>query len=87
MDWELVDSTGTKLFNTCLGCGEPGVVTLTQGGLNAIGSNSTINGMDSGSSVKVGTASLPLVIRPGGGITGYFLLAEPAQRYLRPRLA
>ena len=32
VDWQLVDRTGTVIFDTCLGCGEPGVRTLTQGG-------------------------------------------------------
>ena len=30
--WHLTDSAGMKVFDTCLGCGEPGVQTLTRGG-------------------------------------------------------
>jgi eukaryotic-like serine/threonine-protein kinase len=30
--WQLTDSHGMKVFDTCLGCGEPGVQTLTKGG-------------------------------------------------------
>jgi len=32
VDWQLVDRTATVVFDTCLGCTEPGVQTLTQGG-------------------------------------------------------
>lgn len=31
--WRLVDEDGTEVFNTCLGCTEPGVQTLTRGGV------------------------------------------------------
>ena len=30
--WQLTDSDGMVVFDTCLGCGEPGVQTLTKGG-------------------------------------------------------
>jgi eukaryotic-like serine/threonine-protein kinase len=30
--WQLTDGDGMKVFDTCLGCGEPGVQTLTRGG-------------------------------------------------------
>ena len=30
--WQLTDSAGMEIFDTCLGCGEPGVQTLTRGG-------------------------------------------------------
>lgn len=30
--WQLTDSDGMEVFDTCLGCGEPGVQTLTKGG-------------------------------------------------------
>ncbi len=30
--WQLTDSGGMEVFDTCLGCGEPGVQTLTKGG-------------------------------------------------------
>ena len=30
--WQLTDGDGMKVFDTCLGCGEPGVQTLTKGG-------------------------------------------------------
>jgi hypothetical protein len=30
--WRLVDGTGAEIFSTCLGCSEPGVQNLTQGG-------------------------------------------------------
>ena len=30
--WQLTDSAGMVVFDTCLGCGEPGVQTLTKGG-------------------------------------------------------
>ena len=30
--WRLVDENGMELFNTCLGCSEPGAQTLTKGG-------------------------------------------------------
>lgn len=30
--WQLTDSAGMEVFDTCLGCGEPGVQTLTKGG-------------------------------------------------------
>ncbi|HET7394276.1 MAG TPA: TIR domain-containing protein [Candidatus Binatia bacterium] len=30
--WRLTDSAGMEVFDTCLGCGEPGVQTLTKGG-------------------------------------------------------
>jgi hypothetical protein len=30
--WQLTDSAGMAVFETCLGCGEPGVQTLTRGG-------------------------------------------------------
>ena len=30
--WKLVDDNGMEIFNTCLGCAEPGVQTLTKGG-------------------------------------------------------
>jgi len=32
INWRLVDDNGMELFNTCLGCSEPGVQPLTQGG-------------------------------------------------------
>jgi len=32
INWRLVDDNGMELFNTCLGCSEPGVQTLTKGG-------------------------------------------------------
>ena len=32
LQWRLTDSTGAELFNKCLGCGQVGVQTLTQGG-------------------------------------------------------
>jgi hypothetical protein len=31
--WQLVDATGAVLFNTCLGCSNPGSKTLTRGGV------------------------------------------------------
>ena len=31
--WRLVDSSDTEVFNRCLGCGDPGVLTLTKGGV------------------------------------------------------
>jgi len=30
--WQLTDSAGMVVFDTCLGCGDPGVQTLTKGG-------------------------------------------------------
>jgi eukaryotic-like serine/threonine-protein kinase len=30
--WQLTDRAGMEVFETCLGCGEPGVQTLTKGG-------------------------------------------------------
>jgi tRNA A-37 threonylcarbamoyl transferase component Bud32 len=36
VNWRLVDSAGTKLFDTCLQCTEPGVQTLDKGGTYAI---------------------------------------------------
>jgi TIR domain len=30
--WQLTDNAGMVVFDTCLGCGEPGVQTLTKGG-------------------------------------------------------
>ncbi|MBP1687241.1 MAG: serine/threonine protein kinase [Deltaproteobacteria bacterium] len=30
--WRLVDANSTEIFNTCLGCSEPGVQTLAKGG-------------------------------------------------------
>jgi eukaryotic-like serine/threonine-protein kinase len=30
--WQLIDNAGMEVFATCLGCGEPGVQTLTKGG-------------------------------------------------------
>jgi len=30
--WRLVDENGMEVFNTCLGCSEPGVQTLIKGG-------------------------------------------------------
>jgi eukaryotic-like serine/threonine-protein kinase len=30
--WQLIDSAGMEVFDTCLGCGEPGVQTLSKGG-------------------------------------------------------
>jgi hypothetical protein len=33
VDWRLVDSTGSELFDTCLGCSAPAVQTLTLGGV------------------------------------------------------
>ena len=33
VSWQLTDETGAVLFDTCLGCGEPGVRTLTRGGV------------------------------------------------------
>jgi hypothetical protein len=30
--WRLVDENGMNIFNSCLGCGEVGVQTLTKGG-------------------------------------------------------
>ena len=30
--WKLVDDNGMEIFNTCMGCGEPGLQTLTKGG-------------------------------------------------------
>jgi eukaryotic-like serine/threonine-protein kinase len=30
--WQLTDSAGMQVFDTCLGCGEPGVQTLSKGG-------------------------------------------------------
>ncbi|MEZ4731122.1 MAG: Ig-like domain-containing protein [Caldilineaceae bacterium] len=34
--WQATDTTGTVLFDTCLGCGDPGVKTLTVGGTYTI---------------------------------------------------
>jgi len=31
--WKLADDNGMEMFNTCLGCSEPGVQTLTKGGI------------------------------------------------------
>lgn len=33
INWQLTDATGASLFNTCFGCGEPGTVTLSAGGV------------------------------------------------------
>jgi TIR domain-containing protein len=33
LQWRLVDDNGMELFNTCLACSEPGVQTLTKGGI------------------------------------------------------
>jgi len=30
--WRLIDDNGMEVFNTCFGCSEPGVQTLTRGG-------------------------------------------------------
>ena len=30
--WQLIDNDGMQVFDSCLGCGEPGVQTLTKGG-------------------------------------------------------
>jgi len=30
--WKLIDDNGMELFNTCMGCGEPGLQTLIKGG-------------------------------------------------------
>ena len=32
INWRLTDEAGTEVFNTCLGCSDPGVQTLTLGG-------------------------------------------------------
>jgi hypothetical protein len=32
INWRLADDNGMELFNSCLGCSEPGVQTLTKGG-------------------------------------------------------
>jgi hypothetical protein len=32
LNWRLADDNGMELFNSCLGCSEPGVQTLTRGG-------------------------------------------------------
>ncbi len=32
INWQLTDADGNKVFNTCFGCSEPGVQTLTKGG-------------------------------------------------------
>ena len=32
INWRLTDADGAEVFNTCLGCGEPGVQILTKGG-------------------------------------------------------
>ncbi|MEZ4731121.1 MAG: hypothetical protein R3E79_28710 [Caldilineaceae bacterium] len=34
--WQVTDAAGTVIFNTCLGCGDPGVKTLTLGGTYTI---------------------------------------------------
>lgn len=36
VNWRMVDETGAELFSTCLGCGDPGVQPLTQGGIYTI---------------------------------------------------
>ncbi|MFN8439947.1 MAG: Ig-like domain-containing protein [Caldilineaceae bacterium] len=33
VSWRLVDPSGTTVFNTCFGCGEPGTFTLTASGV------------------------------------------------------
>ncbi|MEZ4869087.1 MAG: Ig-like domain-containing protein [Caldilineaceae bacterium] len=35
-NWQLTDAGGTVIFNTCLGCGDPGVKTLSAGGTYTI---------------------------------------------------
>ncbi|MEP7136456.1 MAG: serine/threonine-protein kinase [Chloroflexota bacterium] len=44
--WRLEDESGKELFNTCLACGDPGTLTLEQGGNYTIivGSNTTSPG-------------------------------------------
>ncbi len=32
VDWRLIAPNGTQLFRTCLGCSEPGLITVTAGG-------------------------------------------------------
>ncbi|HET9917917.1 MAG TPA: hypothetical protein VFQ89_12470, partial [Candidatus Binatia bacterium] len=33
INWKLIDENGLEVFNTCLGCSEPGVQALTKGGV------------------------------------------------------
>jgi hypothetical protein len=51
LSWRLTDADGTEVFNTCLGCGDPGVQRLSKGGEYTL----TV-----GSSTNVGTGSYRL---------------------------
>jgi tRNA A-37 threonylcarbamoyl transferase component Bud32 len=50
IQWRLVDSAGTKVFDTCLQCTEPGLQTLDKGGAYAI-----IVGNDASAGLATGT--------------------------------
>ena len=41
--WRLVDDNGTEIFNTCLGCSEPGAQTLSRGGIYTLLVGNTTN--------------------------------------------
>ena len=41
--WRLVDDNGTEIFNTCLGCSEPGAQTLSRGGIYTLVVGNTTN--------------------------------------------
>lgn len=53
--WRLEDEAGAVLFDTCLGCTDPGVVTLARGGPCTL----TVGG-----GVEAGTGTYQLRIRP-----------------------
>jgi len=79
--WRLVDGAGAEIFNTCLGCGEPGVQSLTKGGtytLTVGSDNDTSTGTyrlqlfnvppPAQFSVKVGDEIKDNVPGPGAGV-------------------
>lgn len=56
VDWQLIDAAGTVLFDTCLGCSQPAVQTLTIGSLYTIV-------VDSENTTAVGTYQFRLIAR------------------------
>jgi hypothetical protein len=57
--WRLIDSSGSKLFDTCLACTEPGVQTLDAGGTYAL-----VVGNDAGSPPATGTYGFKVLAVP-----------------------
>jgi TIR domain len=53
--WRLVDENGMEIFNTCLGCSEPGVQTLIRGGTYTLTVGSGTNPSTGNYAFEIGT--------------------------------